>query len=130
MSHEKRYLQVYQHFKDLILSGALQPDSRMPSLRACSEQLQYSRTTVETAYLMLAADGYLYSRPQSGYYVTDIALAHLEPAPIPKPAPVIRYDFTTSASATDSQTFELWRRYVKSALRQDDRLASYGEPQG
>ena len=79
MSHEKRYLQVYQHFKDLILSGALQPDSRMPSLRACSEQLQYSRTTVETAYLMLAADGYLYSRPQSGYYVTDIALAHLEP---------------------------------------------------
>ena len=24
----------------------------------------------------------------------------------------------------------MWRRYIKSALRQDERLLSYGEPQG
>ena len=26
--------------------------------------------------------------------------------------------------------FDLWQRYIKSALRQSDRLLSYGEPQG
>ncbi len=32
-----------------------------------------SRTTMENAYMLLATEGYIVSRPQSGYYVTDIA---------------------------------------------------------
>ena len=28
---------------------------------------------MESAYLLLAAEGYIISKPQSGYYVTDIA---------------------------------------------------------
>ena len=42
----------------------------------------------------------------------------------------ICYDFVTSNVDRDSFRFELWRRYMKSALRQDERLLSYGEPQG
>ena len=127
---ERLYIRVYRHFRERIESGALLPGSKMPSIRRCSEQLQLSRTTVEAAYLMLAAEGYLYARPQSGYYVTDIAGRLQEPqTPAPAPPP-IRYDFTSAGSARDSFSFDLWRRYVKSALRQDDRLLSYGEPQG
>lgn len=45
-------------------------------------------------------------------------------------APEIRYDFASSNVDRESFQFDLWRRYVKSALRQDERLLSYGEPQG
>ena len=64
-----RYLQVYNYYKDLIATGRLMPGTKMPSIRRCAVQLGLSRTTIETAYLCLAADGYIISRPQSGYYV-------------------------------------------------------------
>ena len=47
-----------------------------------------------------------------------------------KTGPEIRYDFASAKVDRDSFQFELWRRYIKSALRQDERLLSYGEPQG
>ena len=70
---EHLYMQVCHYYRDLILAHRLQPGSRMPSLRKCAQELQLSRTTIENAYLQLAADGYIVSKAQSGYYVTDIA---------------------------------------------------------
>ena len=67
-----RYMRVYNYYKQLILSQQLAPGSRLPSIRRCAAELQMSRTTVETAYMVLAAEGYIISRPQSGFYVTDI----------------------------------------------------------
>ena len=77
---ESLYLQVYDHYKNLILEHRLPPGSRMPSLRKCATELKLSRTTIENAYLQLAADGYIIARAQSGYYVTDIASQN----PVPK----------------------------------------------
>lgn len=130
-----RYLRVYSYYKELILSGKLQPDTKLPSIRKASAQFQMSRTTMESAYLLLAAEGYIRSKPQSGYYVTDIAdkqklHIHMPNVQREKVSQKIRYDFATSSVDKDSFKFELWRRYMKSALRQDERLLSYGEPQG
>lgn len=130
-----RYLRVYDYYKELILSGQMQPGTKIPSIRKCSQQFQMSRTTIENAYLLLAAEGYIVSRPQSGYYVTDIARKQKRQADTRKVQrgkrqQKIRYDFVTSNVDRDSFRFELWRRYMKSALRQDERLLSYGEPQG
>ena len=128
------YLRVYNYYKDLICSGKMQPGTRLPSIRKCAMQLQLSRTTVETAYMLLAAEGYILSRPQSGYYVTEIL--NSGPREAWKPGgketdgPKIRYDFASSNVDRDSFQFDLWRRYIKSSLRQDERLLSYGEPQG
>lgn len=128
------YLRVYQYYKELILNGQLQADMKLPSIRKASEQLQVSRTTMENAYMLLAAEGYIISKPQSGYYVTDIAAKkrteELPKAKSSKENTQIRYDFVTSNVDRESFKFELWRRYMKSALRQDERLLSYGEPQG
>lgn len=125
------YTQVYQYYKDLILCGKLPPGAKMPSLRRCSKELEISRTTVESAYLQLAADGYIISRPQSGYYVTDLSARQ---KPFQKtaslPSNPILYNFASSGVDRESFRFDLWRRYIKSALRQDERLLSYGEPQG
>lgn len=128
---EHLYLEVYHYYKDLIVNKKLLPGSKMPSLRKCAQELKLSRTTIESAYLQLAADGYIISKAQSGYYVTDIAKHPEEKVCMPSlQKPAIEYDFASSGVDRESFRFDLWRRYLKSALRQDDRLLSYGEPQG
>ena len=128
---ESLYLQVYEHYKNLIMERRIPAGSRMPSLRKCSAELKLSRTTIENAYLQLAADGYIVARAQSGYYVTNIA----EQKPVSTASwhanlPSIQYDFASNGVDHESFRFDLWQRYIKSALRQSDRLLSYGEPQG
>lgn len=129
-----RYLQVYQYYKDLIVAGKLPPGTKMPSVRLCAARLQVSRTTAESAYMYLAADGYIMSRPQSGFYVTDRGQNEQknqeQQTKGKKGKKAIEYPFASSALDQESFDFDLWRRYVKSALRQDERLLSYGEPQG
>lgn len=129
-----RYLQVYQYYKELIVEEKLLPGAKMPSVRLCAAQLQVSRTTAESAYMYLAADGYIMSKPQSGFYVTSRGKneqknqdRHTDGK---KRRHEILYPFASSALDQESFDFNLWRRYVKSALRQDERLLSYGEPQG
>ena len=128
---ELLYQEVYDYFRDLILQNRLPAGSKMPSLRKCAQEMKYSRTTIENAYLQLAADGYIISRPQSGYYVTEIARTH-EKKPDTKSRSSRRwlYDLASQGVDQESFRFDLWRRYIKSALRQDERLLSYGEPQG
>lgn len=129
-----RYLQVYDYYKELITAGRLMPGTKMPSIRRCAVQLGLSRTTIETAYLCLAADGYIISRPQSGYYVTDRTVtasprtANHKTSMVPETK--ILYNFTSNNVDADSFDFNLWRRYIKSTLRQDGRMLTYGEPQG
>lgn len=110
------------------------PGTKLPSIRKCAMQLRLSRTTVETAYMLLAAEGYIISRPQSGYYVTELLNSGRkemwESGGEKKKEQEIRYDFASSNVDRDSFQFDLWRRYIKSSLRQDERLLSYGEPQG
>ena len=133
MSTSLLYMDVYHHFEQLILGGQLPPGTRLPSLRKCCQELHVSRTTVEAAYLQLAADGYIVSRPQSGYFVTEIAQAIRQGIRMQKKRPEkapIRYDFASSGVDRQSFRFDLWQRYLKSALRQNERMLTYGEPQG
>lgn len=126
------YMQVYTYYKELILTGKLPPNTKLPSLRRCAETLGISRTTAEGAYLQLCADGYILSRPKSGYFVTDLyfraPLLARTPQAKADASPV--YDFASLSADRESFDFDLWRRYLKSALRQDERLLSYGEVQG
>ncbi len=67
-----------------ILAGRFLPDETLPSCRSLSEQLGISRNTVALVYESLRDDGYLISRPRSGYYVDPRyhPQAHEEEAPI------------------------------------------------
>ena len=128
---ESLYLQVYDHYKNLIMEHRIPAGSRMPSLRKCATELKLSRTTIENAYLQLAADGYIVARAQSGYYVTSIAdQKPVSTASWHADLPPVQYDFASNGVDRESFRFDLWQRYIKSALRQSDRLLSYGEPQG
>ena len=66
------YLQLYSYLKEAILSGGIQADEKLPSLRLLSKNLKLSMTTVGLAYDQLSVEGYIYSRPQAGYYACDV----------------------------------------------------------
>lgn len=69
------YEQLYRFIRGDITEGNLDTNSSLPSKRSLSKQLSISITTVENAYNQLVSEGYIYSIPKSGYYVSDITTA-------------------------------------------------------
>ena len=65
---------LYRMIKEDIIRGTLGADERLPSKRALAEHLGISVITVENAYAMLEEEGYIRSRPRSGYYVNKLSL--------------------------------------------------------
>ena len=63
------YIQLYERIKQSITAGSLAAGEKLPSLRALARDLALSVTTVQQAYNQLLVEGYIASRPQSGYYV-------------------------------------------------------------
>lgn len=70
-SDKKLYEQVYDKFRNDIESGVMNSGDKMPSLRTLARDNEISITTVETAYNQLLVEGYIESRPKSGYYVNS-----------------------------------------------------------
>ncbi len=64
------YLQLYSKIKEMIENGILSPDYRLPSIRKLSSMLKINQVTVVSAYRQLESEGYVYSRPGSGIYVS------------------------------------------------------------
>ncbi len=54
-----KYLRLYRHLRDGIVSGALPPGHRLPASRTLAEDLQVSRNTVESALDQLRAEGFI-----------------------------------------------------------------------
>ncbi|MCD7872294.1 MAG: PLP-dependent aminotransferase family protein, partial [Clostridiales bacterium] len=125
-----KYNDLYNHIKSEIISGQLLFGSRLPSIRKAGELFGVSRTTVQNAYFALAADGYIISEPQSGYYVFHRSNEKENNSEKNKFKNSIKYDLKGTNADAESFDFNLWRRYIKSALRQNEKLLSYGEPQG
>ena len=69
------YEYLYTCIKDDILTFRLAPDEKLPSKRALAKHLDISTITVESAYGQLMAEGYIYSVPKSGFFVSHIASA-------------------------------------------------------
>lgn len=120
----------------MITDGIFSIGDKIPSIRAGSQSSGLSRTTVESAYAQLCAEGYIVSKAQSGFYVSYKRFGQAQENSVNKTPqgfdtePEIKYDLISASADRNSFNFSLWRRYVKSALRQDERLLSYGEPQG
>lgn len=124
-----KYNELYNYIKKEITDGQLAYGTKLPSIRKASGLFSVSRTTVQNAYFALSADGYIISEPQSGYYVCyKLHRAQKKSESAEKRS--VKFSFTSAAADRESFDFNIWRRYIKSALRQDDRLLSYSEPQG
>ena len=63
------YDQIYNQIKQQIISGALQPDEAMPSIRGLARDLRISVITTKRAYDELEAEGFIYTLPGKGSFV-------------------------------------------------------------
>ncbi|MEI7815864.1 MAG: PLP-dependent aminotransferase family protein [Desulfuromonadales bacterium] len=134
------YKQLYNQIKEHILSGKLPADTRLPSVRNMATELSASRNTVDGAYQELYAEGYLYSKPRSGYFVSaldqDVAPEVVSVKPgkndyLPGPPSNFTYDFHPARLDPESFPTELWRKcFVESIRRNGKQLVQYGDTQG
>lgn len=134
------YKQLYTQIREQILSGKLPADARLPSVRELASELSASCNTVDGAYQELAAEGYIYSRPRSGYFVSaldqEVAPQALSGKPgkndyLPGPPSCFTYDFHPARLDPESFPTELWRKcFIEGLRRNNQQLVQYGEPQG
>ena len=66
------YEYLYKCIKNDILQGTIKAGEKLPSKRTFAKNLGISVITVENAYEQLIAEGYIYSIPKKGFYVTDL----------------------------------------------------------
>lgn len=63
------YEQVVEKLERLIVNGALEADSRMPSVRSMGVDLAVNPNTIQRAYNQLEQEGYLYTVSGRGSFV-------------------------------------------------------------
>ena len=65
---------IYEQIKDglrkLIVTGAIQADDKLPSVRALATQLAINPNTIQRAYNELEGEGYIYSVPGKGNFAS------------------------------------------------------------
>ena len=132
---EYKYLEVYETIVDDIEKGYLKYNDKIPSIRKMAKQLDVSKTTVESAYLQLLVEGYVYTKEKVGYFVDVQYNKHainenLDQINEQFDNHKYRYDFSGRLVDSESFNLDIWKKYIKKALNQSDDLMSYGEPQG
>lgn len=131
------YEQLYRAIRQDIMDGSLAGGEKLPSKRRLAEHLKISPITVETAYSQLLAEGYVISKPRSGYFVQAM---ERYPAPAvwggeaPTQAPTedtVRYDFQTNTVDTGCFPFATWARLLRGELTsRASQLLAAAPPQG
>ncbi|MDB5530740.1 MAG: DNA-binding protein [Devosia sp.] len=121
------YRQIYDRFRGAIASGVLKPGDRIPSARALTKELGLARGTIETAYSLLAAEGYIQARGQAGTVVTPdlkpgtAVASSLRPPNSGNPAMSFRPDtilpFQMGLPALDAFPRKIWARLGARAVR-------------
>ena len=116
------YEALYRCIRGDILSGALQPNEKLPSKRALAQNLEISKITVETAYNQLLAEGYIRSQEKVGYFVEAVERRgpiKAEPAAETGREEACLLDLT--ANGTEGFPFSVWSKL------QREVMLDYGE---
>lgn len=124
---EPFYRQIYNRFLSAITSGLLKPGDRIPSARALTKELGLARGTIDAAYALLIAEGYIQARGQAGTFVTpNLKPRTLAATAIPKsdndnPASSFRADsilpFQMGLPAVDVFPRKIWARLGARCVR-------------
>ena len=64
------YEQIRDGLRKLIVTGAMQRDEKLPSVRSLAQQLSINPNTIQRAYAELESEGYIYSVPGKGSFAS------------------------------------------------------------
>lgn len=128
------YESLYKCIKNDILQGKLCAGEKLPSKRSFAKNLGISVITVENAYGQLSDEGYIYSMPKRGFYVSDIDMVANPNTSAKTSADTNLFDDSASiacspyfadfsSNQTDSEIFPftIWTKTVRSVLN-DNRI--------
>lgn len=127
------YDQLYRYIVAQLRAGVLKEGEKLPSRRELAEHLGVSLTTVERAYGLLTAEGYLESVPRSGYLVSqNLETMPLVPWEMTLPEEKADLDdcFSTSAVDTSVFPFSTWAKLSREAVYENPGLLQQGDGQG
>ena len=133
------YEKIYGHIRDEIAVGRIPVGERLPSTRLLAEHLGVSRSTAETAYDQLIAEGYLRAEPRRGVFVCDISGLYQLRQPVNESAGaeewetenVWELDFSPYAVDTKHFPYNIWRKISRNLLLDDrEELLYAGHRQG
>ena len=141
------YEQLYQSLAAEMRAGAIPAGTRMPGKRRLAAELSVSVNTVDAAYQILAAEGYLEPKERSGFYVQEYLALPPRPERAPgtpakpmepeapageaaPPSPPVRYDLSTRGVDPALFPFRTWARLQKELLYSSPELLTHGDAQG
>jgi len=127
------HIQLYEAIKADIIAHYRVGD-KLPSIRKVAQTYHLSKTTVESAYSQLYAEGYIESRPRSGYYVGDYRyeVGHVLPDSIQEvpTSESYRYDFFPAQLDGRDFPHKLWRRLCTQVMQEEPDMGAYPDGQG
>ena len=71
-SDQPKYLQLFDHIKELIAKGDLKSGEKLPTIRILAEKLGVNSITIVNAYKQLENNNYITAKKGSGYYVSNL----------------------------------------------------------
>lgn len=121
------YRALYEQIKNDIESGKLPANTRLLSKRKMAEREGVSMSTVDSAYAQLLCEGFISSRPKSGFFVCELESLHpvaqIDHDPVvPLMAKHEQYDIDFAITGVDRESFpySTWRRLMKNAFDEYD----------
>lgn len=134
---ESLYEYLYKCIRNDIVAGILQPNEKLPSKRAFANNHGVSVITVENTYAQLMAEGYIYSRPKSGFYVSaidsNIKIEDVKSDIIntDKNEPVSEYiNLVSNHTLPESFPFSIWTKLVRKTLIENESKLLISPPVG
>ena len=134
------YEQLYKSLAAEMRSGAIAAGTRMPGKRRLAAELSVSVNTVDAAYQLLAAEGYMEPKERSGFYVQEyLALPTRTESEVPLsapgetgkvPEPPVQFDLSTRGVDPGLFPFRTWARLQKELLYSSPQLLTHGDAQG
>jgi|BioPla2DNA2_1021312.scaffolds.fasta_scaffold00019_58 GntR family transcriptional regulator/MocR family aminotransferase len=132
------YEQLYKFIKNEIEENRIKANDKLPSKRGLASHLKISRSTIEAAYSQLQAEGYIRSKPGSGFYVEQINLKLNSERPKHSISPVkyespknYKYEFNTNGVDTNYFPFSTWAKLSREVLSEKkEEILLSSHPQG
>lgn len=143
LGSDSLYEHLYKCIKKDILNGVLAIGEKLPSKRNFAKNLNISTITVENAYAQLIAEGYIYSLPKKGYFVSDISTSVLENTSVATPSteksttlelPASREpyfaDFVSNSINADNFPFSIWAKIIREVISEESQALMTNPPSG
>lgn len=128
------HIQVYEEIKKEIIHN-LKVGDKLQSIRKVATIYNLSKTSVESAYSQLIAEGFIDSYPQKGYFVTDTNYENFKnetklPIEKEKTKEEFLYDFHPARLEKESFPLKTWKRIFNKAIDESINFSTYRDAQG